>query len=70
MEYLKCKVQWSSERTNDADNNNGCEYGIYTFDVEQSDYNPEIGLGGYDVINVEWYKSEIERDNIIKNQNK
>ena len=46
------------------------EYGIYTFDVKQSDYNPEIGLGGYDVINVEWYKTETERDNIINNQTK
>lgn len=67
---MQCKVQWSSERANDDDNNNGYEYGIYTFDVKQSDYNPEIGLGGYNVINVEWYKTETERDNIINNQMK
>ena len=67
---MQCKVQWSSERANDDDNNNRYEYGIYTFDVKQSDYNPEIGLGGYNVINVEWYKTETERDNIINNQMK
>ena len=59
---IKCKVEWTSERCNDNDNNNGLEYGIYTFDVTESEYNQDSGLGAYDVINVEWYKTKKERN--------
>ena len=64
MDNLQCRVEWESERADNNDDNNGFEYGIYTFDVIHSEYDAEAGLGAYDIINAEWYKTELERDNI------
>ena len=59
---IKLKVNWFSERADNNDDNNGYHHGIYTFKCTLDEFDPEAGYGSYDVLNVEWYKTESERD--------
>ena len=56
------KVHWFNERPDEKDDNNGYHYGIYIFDCDEADYDEECGYGAYDIIDVEWFKTEYDRD--------
>lgn len=58
----KCKVNWLNERADKHDDNNGLHHGIYLFNCSEEDYDPELGLGCYDVLEAFWYATEKERD--------
>ena len=41
-------------------------HGIYIFDCKEEDFDPELGMGAYNVLEALWYGSEKERDNQFK----
>lgn len=51
MEY-KLAVHYAQERINSKDNNSGLLWGIYYYDNDE-------------IVNVEWYSSQKERDLIL-----
>lgn len=59
---MKVKVCWLSERPDDRDDNEGKHFGIYIFDCSIEEYDPEAGLGSYDVVEAFWYNTEKERN--------
>ena len=62
---MKCELEhWDNVRRDCfyiEDNNNGYIYGIYFLDGDYPDY--------YEVIEVEWFKTEEERFKVIKKYN-
>lgn len=62
MENLKAKVYWPSERPDERDDNEGKHFGIYIFDCLAKDYDPEEGLGSYDIVEAFWFETEKQRD--------
>ena len=66
MSNVKCKVHWLSERADERDDNNGMHHGIYIFDCKEEDFDPELGMGAYNVLEALWYGSEKERDSQFK----
>ncbi len=62
MSNIKLKVHWHSERADDNDENEGLHHGIYVFDCDEKDFDPEVGYGGYDVLEAFWYETENERN--------
>jgi hypothetical protein len=62
MANIKLKVDWYSERLDEKDDNEGKHHGIYVFDCDKSEYEPDLGFGVYDVIEVYWYETEKERN--------
>jgi len=62
MENIKAKVYWLNERPDERDDNEGKHFGIYTFNCSIEEYDPEAGLGSYDVLEAFWFETEEERD--------
>jgi hypothetical protein len=62
MANIKVTVNWSSERVDEKDLNEGKEYGIYVFDVDEKDFDSELGCGAYDVLETYWFKTKKERN--------
>jgi len=61
----KLAVNWEQQRICKNDNNDGLLYGIYYYDVPDEYLNTDDVYGG-DVIQVEWYRTEEERDLLMK----
>lgn len=62
MAKLQLQVDWRSERVDERDDNDGLYFGIYTFDCEIEEFDPEAGYGSYSILEAEWYETEKERD--------
>jgi hypothetical protein len=62
MANIKLKVNWLSERADENDDNEGLHHGIYVFDCDEKDYDPDLGFGCYDVVEVYWYETEEKRN--------
>jgi hypothetical protein len=63
---VDAKVHWYQERVDNKNQNDGLLFGIYTYDVPDEDINTD-DMFNNDIVNVEWFKTEKERDNNIKN---
>ena len=62
MSNIQLQVNWLDERANENDDNNGYHHGIYIFDCDVKDYDPEAGYGSYDILDALWFNDECERD--------
>ncbi len=62
---VKLAVHYEQQRTNKLDNNNGLLYGIYYYNVPKEDLDTD-NMFNNDVVHVEWYKTELERNKQIK----
>jgi len=62
---VKLAVHYEQQRTNKLDNNNGLLYGIYYYNVSKEDLDTD-NMFNNDVVHVEWYKTELERNKQIK----
>ncbi len=60
------KVLFSKEFEGVGDND-GKEYGIYTHEVNTADVNTDEMYNDADIVNVQWFKTEAERDANMKN---
>tara|TARA_Y100001938_G_scaffold145574_1_gene222542 strand:+ start:1412 stop:1612 length:201 start_codon:yes stop_codon:yes gene_type:complete len=58
---IKNSVHYEQQRTCRNDNNNGFLYGIYYYDVPSEDLNTD-NIYNNNIVRVEWYKTEKERD--------
>ena len=56
------KVHWYQERIDNKDENDGFLFGIYTYDVPEEDMDTD-NMFNNDIVNVQWFKTEKERDN-------
>ena len=61
----KLAVNWEQERIYKNDNNEGLLYGIYYYDIPDEYLDTDDAYGS-DIIQVEWYKTEEERDLLKK----
>ena len=61
---VKLAVHYEQERINNLCNNNGFLYGIYYYNIYKEDLNTD-NMYNNDIVNVEWYETEKERDMII-----
>lgn len=70
MDYLiiKLPVNYEQERINKEDNNKGFLYGVYYYNVPVEDLNSD-NIFNNDIINVEWFKTEEERNETLNNNN-
>ena len=64
---VKIAVHYDQQRTSKNDNNNGLLYGIYYYDVSPGDYDTD-NIYNNDIVHVEWYKTENERNLNLKQQ--
>tara|TARA_R110000868_G_scaffold411024_1_gene701380 strand:+ start:2979 stop:3188 length:210 start_codon:yes stop_codon:yes gene_type:complete len=62
MANIKLKVDWRSERVDNKDLNDGKFHGIYIFDCDEDEYDPELGYGVYEVLEYLWYETPKERN--------
>jgi hypothetical protein len=63
---VKLAVHFKQERINPEDNNNGLLWGIYYYDIPKIDIDTD-NMYNNDIVNVEWYASKKERDQILNN---
>ena len=61
----KVAVNWEQERICKNDNNEGLIYGIYYYDIPDEFFDTEDAYNS-DIVEVEWYKTEEERDLLMK----
>lgn len=61
---VKRKVNYMDEQSINGYNNNGKIYGIYYYDVANEDLDTDEQFNS-DIIDVEWYESETERDKMF-----
>lgn len=59
---IQLRVNWLQERADVLDDNEGKHHGIYIFDCDESEFDEEAGYGSYDVLDVEWFRDECDRD--------
>lgn len=64
---VKLAVHYEQERTDNRDNNNGLLYGIYYYDVPKKDLNTDE-MYNNDIVHVEWFKTESDRNKQFKNK--
>lgn len=57
-------VSWRDECDDKNDNNNGKEYGIYTYEVPIEDVDTE-DMYNNEIVDVEWFKTEKKRDKVL-----
>jgi len=60
-------VHYEQERIDEKDNNDGLLYGIYYYNISVEDLNTDNAFNS-DVVNVEWFEFEWERDSMLQRE--
>jgi hypothetical protein len=58
-----------SQENSDSNNSEDKEFGIYELEVSHKEFDPELGYGGYNVLEASWFSKEKERDDVISSHN-